>query len=215
MMIENKPVIVIGAGGHAKVLIDLLQEQKTEIIGIVDEDLDKVGSKILGVEILGDDSYIKKYSVNDILLVNGLGSIDSMNLRKKIYDKFKKDGYFFRNVIHSSAVISKNVILAEGVQIMPGAIVNAGTSIANNVIINTRVAIDHDCFIGNHVHVAPGSVLSGFVSIGDCTHLGTGCTIIQGKIIGTKVLVGAGTLVIKNVKSGMKVLGVPAKEVKI
>ena len=212
-MIKNKPIIVIGAGGHAKVLIDALLAQQSEVLGIVDEDVDKFGSKVLGIEVLGDDSYIKNYTVHDICLVNGLGSVGSMNLRKKIYEKFKQDGYCFKNVIHPSAIISKNVILAEGVQIMAGVVVNAGTSIGNNGIINTRASVDHDCFIGDHVHIAPGSVLSGAVSVGDCTHLGTGCTVIQGKTIGDHVLVGAGSLIIKNVKSGMKVLGVPAKEV--
>ena len=75
--------------------------------------------------------------------------------------------------------------------------------------------MDHDCFIGNHVHIAPGSILSGTVSVGDCTHLGTGCTVIQGKTIGNRVLVGAGSLVVKNIKSDMKVLGVPAREVNL
>ena len=214
-MIENKPIIVIGAGGHAKVLIDTLIEQKIEILGIVDEEVSKIGSRILGVEVLGDDSYIENYAVDDVLLVNGLGSVALMNLRKKVYDKFKQDGYYFKSVIHPSAIISKNVILAEGVQILAGAVVNTGTSIGDNVIINTRASVDHDCFIGNHVHIAPGSILSGTVSVGDCTHLGTGCTVIQGKTIGNRVLVGAGSLVVKNIKSDMKVLGVPAREVNL
>lgn len=210
---KDKPIIVIGSGGHAKVLIDILLEQRANIIGIVDVDEHKKGQKILGVTILGDDSYVRRFSVNDVCLVNGIGSVDSTQLRQRIYHVFKEAGYVFRKVIHSSAIISSHVQLGEGVQVMAGAVINVDTTIGVNTIINTRCSIDHDCLIGNHVHIAPGSVLSGGVTVGDCTHLGTGCNVIQGINIGRQVLAGAGSMIIHHINPEMKVLGVPAKEV--
>lgn len=171
----------------------------------------KIGNKVLGVKIIGDDSYIDNCSTEDIYLVNGVGSAGSMGLRKSIYDKFKEK-YSFATVIHPSTIISSNVELAEGVQVMAGAIIQPGCYIGINSIINTGASIDHDCCIGCHVHIAPGCILSGTVSIGCCTHIGTGCVVIQGKTIGHNTLVGAGSLILHNVKSDIMAFGVPARE---
>lgn len=208
----KRKIIIIGAGGHAKVLINSLFEQNLEILGIVDADSSKLGESVLGIKIIGNDDVIQKYSVNDIYLVNGIGSVASLQLRKQIYQNFTKMGYLFMSIIDQNARIARDVHIGSGVQIMAGAIVQPGCSIGENTIINTRVSIDHDCFIGDNVHIAPGAVLSGNVTVGSCTHLGTSCTVIQGINIGSKVLVAAAALVIHDVTTGLKVCGIPAKE---
>ena len=208
----KKKIIVIGAGGHAKVLLNTLLEQDLEILGIVDVNTSKFGEVVLGVKIIGNDEVIQKYSKDDICLVNGIGSVESLELRKRIYQKFTRLGYSFINVIHPASIIAKDVNLGSGVQIMAGVIVQPGCRIGENTIVNTGASIDHDCFVKDNVHIAPGTVLSGNVTIGSCTHLGTSCTVIQGINIGSKVLVGAAALVIHDVKSGSKVCGIPAKE---
>lgn len=207
------PAIIIGGGGHAKVLIHALQLRQIPILGIVDEDNTKIGTTVMGVRVLGDDSFVKDYASEKICLVNGLGSIGSVCLRKKVYLRFKEQGYTFRSVIHPAAVVAADVILAEGVQIMAGAVIQPGCTIGCNAIINTRASIDHDCRIGDHAHIAPGCVLSGGVSIGAETHLGTGSVVIQGKTIGSGALVGAGAVVVGDVAAGKMVCGVPAKSV--
>lgn len=209
----KRPILVLGAGGHSKVLINALLEQDLDILGIIDSDTSKIGMEILGIKVIGNDSDIKNYCQDDILLVNGIGSVDSMALRKKIYLSFKRQGYAFAKVIHPRAIIGRTVELGEGVQIMAGSILQPGCSIGENTIINTSVSIDHDSKIGSHVHIAPGSVLSGNVIVGNCTHIGIGCTIIQGKHIGHETLLGAGSLVLKDIRSNVRVFGVPAKEV--
>ena len=211
---KHKPIIVIGAGGHSKVLIDTLLQQNVNILGIVDSDQMKIGQSVLKIKIVGDDFYINNYDPLNIDLVNGLGSVAATYLREKIYMYFKEQGYFFRSVIHSSAVISQNAVWAEGVQVMAGAVIQAGCHIGNNTIINTRTSIDHDCRVLDHVHIAPGCVLSGNVSVGFGAHIGTGTTVIQEKKIGNRVLVGAGSLVLQDIKSNLKFWGVPAREVK-
>lgn len=208
----NKPVIIIGAGGHAKVLFDSLRLLGVEILGMFDKCPTPVGMAG-NLPIIGDDSAISAYSSDAVELVNGLGSVGDTALRAGIYYKFKKLGYSFRQVIHPTAIIASDCILGEGVQVMAGAVVNTGTKIAEDSIINTGAVVDHDCVIGSHVHVAPGATLSGGVHVGDGSHIGAGATIIQGVSIGRNTLVGAGTVVLKDVPTGAKVVGVPAKAI--
>jgi len=204
------PIIVIGAGGHAKVLLDTLLNQEQGIIGIVDKEISTLEKELLGIRIIGTDDFVLHYQTEKILLVNGIGSIKNTSIRKYIYDQFKEKGYSFANVIHSSAIIAKDVTLSEGVQVMAGGIIQTGSTIGPNTIINTRSSIDHDCKIGAHVHIAPGVIISGGVEIGDGVHIGTGAVLIQGIKIGSNSLVGAGSVVIRDVIAETTVIGVPA-----
>ncbi len=205
----DKPVIIIGAGGHAKVLFDCLRLQGVKVLGMLDKEGAENGNSNL--PIIGDDSAISAYPSDTVELVNGLGSVGNMNLRTSIFSKFKNLGYCFRNVIHPSAVIAHDCELGEGVQVLAGAVINTGTKIGANTILNTGAIVDHECIVGSHVHIAPGCTLSGGIHIGDGTHVGTGATIIQGINIGSHALVAAGAVVVKNVPDGKKVMGVPAR----
>lgn len=209
----NLPLIVIGGGGHAKVLIDVLLLNSMTVLGITDPNLTKDKKSILGVPVIGDDDFVLRYSPGNIELVNGLGSIGSTDNRKRLYKYFKDKGYNFAKVLHPSVVLSPHSETGEGVQIMAGAIIQVGSKIGVNSLINTRASIDHDCIIGNHVHIAPGVSLSGGVVVGDDVHIGTGATVIQGIRIGPNSIIGAGALVNKDVSQGMTVMGVPARVV--
>lgn len=209
----KQSVIVLGGGGHAKVLIDALLNQNVSIIGYTDQNPEKIGKKVFDVSCLGDDQIIFGYSADSIRLVNGIGSIATTDLRKMLFQKFKDRNYSFLNVIHSSAVIASDVILSEGVEVMAGAIIQTGCEIGNNSIINTKASVDHDCRIGSHVHIAPGVTLSGGVTVEDGVHIGAGATIIQGVKIGRNSIIGAGAVVISDVPENVTAVGVPAKEV--
>lgn len=206
-------IIILGAGGHARVLISALKLSKTDIMGITDLLPNKVNDHINGISVLGKDDIILKYSPDSILLVNAIGSVSSPEKRKDIYNKFKNYGYSFMTVVHPSATIVNEVKLGEGVQIMASSIIQTGCVIGDNSIVNTGAIVDHDCVIGAHVHVAPGAVLSGGVEVAAMVHIGTGATIIQGIKIGEGSIVGAGAVVIKDIPSGKKVAGNPAKEI--
>ncbi len=211
---KEKPVILLGAGGHVKVLLDILLEQNIEIIGIVDKDGVETPADLYGVPLIGSDSDVQRYSVDEIELVNGIGSVGFTALRQKVYEKFKRQGYHFRQVIHPTAVVSRWANLCEGVQAMAGAVVNIGTHIGENSIINTNASVDHDCVIGAHVHIAPGATLSGGVTIEDGSHVGTGASVVQGVKIGLGAIIGAGAVVVNNVKNKVMVCGVPARMTK-
>jgi sugar O-acyltransferase (sialic acid O-acetyltransferase NeuD family) len=212
--IMSIPVIVIGGGGHARVLIDALLLQSVEIIGYTDPDERKAGTTIQSIPYLGDDNKVGAYSPSAIQLVNGIGSIGSTKPRQQIFESFKAKGYSFASVWHPSAIISKESAIEEGVQIMAGVIIQAGCRIGMNTLINTRVSLDHDCLIDAHVHIAPGAVLSGEVEVEEGVHIGTGAVLIQKVRISHHSIVGAGAVVIKDVSAQSKVFGVPAKEVK-
>lgn len=204
-------LIIIGAGDHAKVLLDILLEQNYEVLGLIDKNVPK-DSLVYGIPVLGDDAVVLNYDKNKVSLVNGIGSVGNLNLRKKIYDFFKEKGYNFFSVIHPSSFVSKRVLLKEGVQVLPGVVINTDASIGENTIVNSNSTVEHGCIIGDNVHIAPGCTLSGCVSVGNCTHIGTGTSVIQGINIGSNVLVGAGSLVIKSIGNNSKVYGVPARD---
>ena len=207
----NLPVIVIGGGGHAKVLVSTLLLLHRRVLGFVDRRPSM--PPLLGIAQLGDDSAVFLESPNQVRLVNGVGSIDSTVSRRTVYEKFRERQYVFDTVIHPSAVIAPEVQIEDGVQVMAGAVVQPGSRVGANAIINTGARVDHDCSIDAHAHVAPGATLSGHVHIGEGAHVGTGASIIQGINVGVAAMVGAGAVVVSDVPAGVTVVGVPARPV--
>lgn len=204
----STPIIVIGGGGHAKVLISTLLLQNRRIIGYVD--LNSAQHSLLGIERLGDDNAVFQHSPAEVQLVNGVGSIGSTQLRRSLFEKFNAKGFSFAGVIHPAAFVAREVDLENGVQIMAGAVVQPGTWLGKNVIVNTGASVDHDCIIEGHAHIAPGVTLSGGVSVGEGSQIGTGASVIQGIRIGSRSIIGAGAVVIDDVAEGVTVGGVPA-----
>ena len=195
----KKPVILLGSGGHAKVLLSMLRRCDFEVIGIADP-ARVVGEHWLGCEILGDDLAVQAFSHKEVVLVNGIGSLPrDGGLRRKLFDRFTAEGYLFQTVLDPSALVVDQAGLATGVQIMAGAVVQIGAQIAENCVINSGAIIEHDCRIGRHVHIAPGVVISGGVEVGDDVHIGTGAVLIQGLRIGKGSVIGAGSVVTRDV----------------
>jgi len=188
-------VIVIGGGGHAKVLMNALQcLVGVKIVGYSDEDPKRVNVKVLGVPMIGTDRDVGERSPEDVTLVNGIGSVGVSPIRKNVFSAFRDKGFGFETVVHHSVVKSYDVLMGEGVQIMAGAVIQPGCTIGDNTLINTGASIDHDCVIGDHVHIAPGAVICGGVTVCHGCHVGTGAMIIQGVTIEPDTLVKAGTI---------------------
>ncbi|MDD5530152.1 MAG: acetyltransferase [bacterium] len=207
-------IILIGGGGHCKVVIDaILLGEKYKIVGILDVP-EKVGEKVLGFPVIGSDNELESYFKKGIkFCFITLGSIGNPNLRKKILNKAKKIGFNFPNVIHPCSVVSKFANIGQGNYIAPGVVINAGVAIGNNCIINTGSIIDHDCKIGDFVHIAPGVMMSGGVEINHYSHIGTGTSIIQYIKVGENTIIGAGSVVVKNIPSNVVAYGNPCKVV--
>lgn len=202
---KNKPIIVIGSGGHSKVLLNILVNSDREILGITDPKKE-IGENFFGSKVLGNDEEVFKYSSNDIELVNGVAGYNLKKTRNRLTKIFKDKGYSFIRVIHPSAIIADEVTLHEGVQIMAGAIIQPNVIIGHSSIINTGSIVDHDCLVEKECHIAPGVILNGNVSVGEQTHIGTGTSVIQSTKIGNNCFIAAGSIVHKDIPSNSKFL---------
>lgn len=210
-----KPVILVGAGGHAKVLVAALRRLGADILGATDADPALKDARILDVPVLGNDSMLRDHTPDGMLLVNGVGSTGSTRARRVLFETLAARGYHFAAVVDPLALIAGPVDIAEGAQILAGAVIQPETRIGANAIVNTRASIDHDCDIGAHAHIAPGAVLSGGVRVGEGAHIGAGATAIQNVRIGANCIVGAGAAVIADLPDGATAAGVPARVVKM
>ena len=209
-----KPFILIGAGGHSLVCLDLLESlygKELKVLGIADSNPALVGKKVLNYSVMGGDEWVLKHSPQDVSLVNAIGSTGIPELRAKVFQAFVDQGYEFPSLAHPRAIVSRHASLEAGAQVMAGAILQPGVRMGKNSIVNTGAVIDHDGQIGAHVHIAPGCTLSGSVQVGEKSHIGTGASIIQGVSVGKEVLVGAGSLVLKDISDQRKVYGVPVR----
>ncbi|TRW92998.1 NeuD/PglB/VioB family sugar acetyltransferase [Candidatus Methylobacter oryzae] len=194
-----KPVIVLGGGGHSKVLIDILRKLDCRVLGIIDPN-QAVGSLVHGFKVLGGDNAVFDYPPEEVELLNGMGSLpNDKGLRVRLFKAFSAEGYYFKTLIDPMAIVASDVELSTGVQVMAGVIIQAGTGIAENTIVNSGAIVDHDCRIGSHVHIAPGAVLSGAVEVGEAVHIGTGATVIQGIRIGGGSIIGAGSVITQSI----------------
>jgi len=206
-------VVGFGAGGHARVVIDILKMiGGFEIVGLLDQDQSLWGSEILGVLVLGDDSQREQLYQRGIhSAFIGLGSIKNAEPRRRLYDAALAAGFSLVRAIHPRAIVSESAIIGDGPMIMAGAIINPAARIGNNVIINTGAIVEHDCVIADHSHVATGAQLAGAVRIGESVHVGLGASIREGISIGNGSIVGAGAVVIEDVPERTVVAGVPAR----
>jgi UDP-perosamine 4-acetyltransferase len=210
------PVMGFGAGGHAKVVIEVLRDMGSwELVGILDPKTELHGKNLLGIPVLGGDEKIQDLKAKGVLhFFVGVGTVGDSGPRIRIYENALSEGLTPVTAIHKSAFVSPTALLGKGISIMAGAVINAEARIGDNVIVNTAAIVEHDCEVGDHVHVATGSRLTGGVTVEKAGHIGAGATILQGVRIGEKAIVGAGAVVISDVPSGSVVAGVPASELR-
>ena len=210
-------VVIVGSGGHARVLADVIlaQRDRYELLGFTDCDSDKWGTSIFGYPVLGSDGDLVDHSPDSFFLINGIGSTRDTKKRADLFSFFKNKDFHFCSIISNFSYLSERTVCGEGLQLISGGVIHPGCKLGDNVLINTRASVDHDCIIGDHVHIAPGATLSGGVSVGEGAHIGSGATIIQGIVVGADALVAAGAVVTADVGPGAVVAGVPAESISL
>lgn len=210
-MTADQRVVVIGAGGHAKVVIDLLRGSGFHVVGCADPK--PSSAEVNGVPVLGGEK-----EVLPLLRSQGVRfafvALGDNRLRSRVADEVAGYGFEFVNAIGRSAVISQSARLGRGCALMEGAVVNADTIVGDFAIINTNASVDHDCVIGAASHVAPGAVLAGGVNVGQRTFMGAGCRAIPGVSICADSVVGAGAVVVDDIEQAGTWVGVPARLIK-
>tara|TARA_R110002050_G_scaffold296426_1_gene456399 strand:- start:46737 stop:48509 length:1773 start_codon:yes stop_codon:yes gene_type:complete len=214
--ITKKPnIVIIGASGHAKVIIDIIERlNKYNIIGLIDS-FKPIGSSIFNYKILGSEKEITNlgniYNFNE-----GIIAIGDNWTRKTIHNKIKRIAphFGFINAIHPNSIIGKNVKIGTGTVIMAGVIVNSDARIGHFCIINTKASLGHDSILNEYSSLAPNATIGGNVEIGICSAISLGSNIIQDITIGKHSIIGAGSLVVRDIDDFSMAYGVPAKFIK-
>jgi len=193
---------IYGASGHGKVVLDCMNANNMQIAGYVDDDLSK--KSFMNYPVY--QSSIISVAVDKVIFGIGVNSI-----RKALAMKYN---FNYLTVSHSSASVSPYSSIGRGSVVFHHCVIQSGSSIGIHCIINTKASIDHDCSIGDYVHVSPGAILCGNVTVDDLSWIGAGSVIIQGISIGKNVMIGAGSVIIRDVPDNVIVVGNPGKIIK-
>jgi len=207
-------VMIIGAGGHARVVYEILYYDKNiEVVAFVDNVTRGTDEKIMGVPVIGDHSVIDKLRKNGVnSAIIGVGDND---IRVAHFLKLKDMGLEFVKAIHPTVHMSDHAKIGEGTVIVTAAIISAGVEIGKNAIINTGAIIEHEDIVEDHVHIASGVVLAGRVTVCEKAFIGAGSIVKENVTIGRNATIGAGSIVLNDIPENTVAVGVPAKVIKM
>ncbi|MGR5287479.1 acetyltransferase [Vibrio maritimus] len=186
---------MIGGGGHASVLVDILLSQGRDILAVISPEDIYQRSVFHGIPHLSLDKDVLRYDKDQVLLVNGIGVMPRSSLKRRVNQHFLSLGYQFETVVADSASVSPFSDIESGAQILPMAVVQSGATVGCHSIINTGALVEHDCQIGEYNHIAPKATLCGQVETKENVYVGAGSIVIQGVVIGEGAIVGAGAVV--------------------
>jgi len=204
---DNSPIAVIGAGGHAKVVLATLQARGFGVFAVYDDSPDKWGTEMMGVPVRGPVERIAEDGILRAVLAIGDNAT-----RCRLSVKLR--GIEWMTVVHPRAWVHSSVHLGGGTVVFAGAVIQPEARIGDHVIVNTAATIDHECVVGDYAHIAPGAHLAGRVEVGEGTFIGMGCNVIQCLRIGKWSTVGAGAVVTKRIPDHVTAVGVPARVIK-
>lgn len=200
-----KEVIIIGAGGHGKVIADIINKSGDRVIGFLDDGC--TAETVLGYPILGKTDKCLNYRDKEFFIAIGSNAV-----RKKISEKYNMLKYY--TAIHPSAVIAMDVEIGDGTCVMAGVVINTSARIGGHCIINSGSVIEHDNKLADFVHLSPGAILCGTVNVGEGTHIGCGVTVKNNTYIVSETVIGAGAAVVKDIDIPGVYCGVPARLIK-
>jgi len=207
-------VVFVGGGGHATVLLDALGGPAAlPLTGYVAPTPGRLSE--FGVAYLGtDEDRFRLFERGIRRAILGVAGARGNDARQPVFETWRGAGFEFVDVVHARATVAASVVRGHGLQCMAGAVVNAGTRLGANVIVNSNATVEHDCVVGDHAHVAPGATLCAGVVIGTGAFIGAGAVIVPGVPVGAWAMIGAGSVVIRAVPEGGRVAGVPAVPLK-
>jgi UDP-perosamine 4-acetyltransferase len=207
-----KKIIIVGAGGSTKVILDLFQKERwlVKIAGILDDDSRKTGTRFHGVPIVGVTDDLEKFKRRFDEVLIGVGAVKDTVGRNRLFENITKRGFKLFCFVSKQSLIAPTAKLGAGCILMPSVVVNASVICEDNVFLNTGTIVEHDCRVGRSSFLSPGCVISGATKIGRNTFLGSG-TISCGSLkIGDHVTIGAGSVIVRNIPDGVICYGNPA-----
>lgn len=205
--------LVFGAGGHGKVVADVVMAAGHDLVGFVDDDPNRHAPGLWGIPVFGWEDCRQRWTgPNRPTIALGIGADAT---REKIFQRIVAEGFHVLTAVHPSAVVSPRARIGAGVVLMALAAVNPDAEVGDGVILNTGCVVEHDCKVGRFTHISPNATLGGGVTIGDRTHIGLGASVLPYQVVGDDVRVGAGAVVHRPVASGLTVAGVPARILKV
>lgn len=202
-------IVIYGAGGHARVVIEMIREARRDlhVIGIVD-DAEKRPAEVFGVPVVGDADRLEEFRNRGVQLAAlGVGAVTHNALRAELFDRLTQQGFGLPNLIHPDATVEQSVRMGRGNQIFAGAVVSSNVELGDNTIVNANAVVSHDCRIADHAHLTPGALLAGGVSVGPKSVIGMGVTVYLGIEIGTEVVVPNGNDVFENIPKSAQPTG--------
>ncbi|MEO6584344.1 MAG: NeuD/PglB/VioB family sugar acetyltransferase [Ferruginibacter sp.] len=211
--ISRPKIIIIGAGGHAKICIDIIRQNGLyEIAGTTANS--EAGESVMGVPVLGTDDEVlsKIFKEGVVHAVIGVGALKNPAVRQRIFKNLKNIGFIIPTIIHPKAICEPSAIFGEGCQVMAGAIVGSDVVVSNNCVINAGTVISHDCYLEENVHITPGAILAGDVYVGENAIVGMGAAVYIGVTIGNNAVVMNNANVIKDIPENAIVSGNPASQ---
>jgi len=203
----NPNLIIVGAGGHSRSCIDVIEQEGKYLIGGLVGLSQEVGLKQFGYDVLAADTGLDLLAKRFPYALIAVGQIHSPELRIHLYEQYLSAGFIFPTIISSSAYVSPHSTIGAGTIIMQGAVINAGAVIGENCIINSRAVVEHDSRVESHCHVSTGVILNGNTTIGRGSFIGSGATIKEGVSIGAGSLVGMGLAVRHDLVGNSNYLG--------
>ena len=208
-MSDPRPIVILGNGGHARVVADICQLAGRAVGGLLDRQgsVSNVrGARVLGGdELLDDPSFVQRYD-----FVIGIAYQD---VRRRLGELLRAKSAVMTTVVHPRAIVASDVVMGAGIVLVAGAIVNPNVTLGDLVIVNTGAIVDHDCRLDAGVHVGPGARLTGGVTCWEYAFVGAGAVVIPGRTIGARTVVGAGAIVVTDFGSDLTVTGCPARVV--
>jgi sugar O-acyltransferase (sialic acid O-acetyltransferase NeuD family) len=204
-------ILIIGAGGHAQVVVDALLRRReldatVQPVGLLDDDPTLTGSELQGLPVLGSIQELHRIEHDVVVLAVG-----DNRVRAELFRNLARAGVPFASAVHPAAIVAPSARLGQGVVLCAGVVVNPVAEVGDNVILNTGCTVDHHCVIGPHAHLAPGSHLGGEVRVGEGALVGIGASVLRSVTIGDWAVVGVGAAVVHDVPPLSTVVGVPAK----
>ncbi len=194
----SKGLLLIGAGGHARSCIEVIESAGLRIFGLVDRDTGAVDRDVLGYPVLGSDTELLKLAKDSSGVLITVGQIGRPKIRVELYETLVRNGIKPASVSASTARISRHALVGQGSVVMHQAVVNACARVGVNCIINTGAIVEHDVQVGDHCHVAIGAVIGGDARIGDGSFVGAGAIVLHGVSVGPGSIIGAGCIVMSD-----------------